>query len=134
MNSWLLVSVIILIVAVVILIGCIVAVLVPIKNIITVLLAHVKGIEKQLNGIQTQMTILAATIDKMNTDVQYKKESVLSVVQSVRDTGQLLNQISDSSHEITSAIVKKANSDPQRQAQVEEWTNTAMRFLNRKAQ
>lgn len=133
MNGWLLASVIIVAIAVVVLIVCIVAVIVPFKNTATVLLAHADGIQKQMNGIQTQTTQLAATADKMKQDIEYKKESVQGVVQSLKNTGTVLNEINDSTQALTSKVIKKAADDPKRQAQVEQWTNTAMGFLNRKA-
>ena len=133
MNGWLLASVIIVAIAVVVLIVCIVAVIVPFKNTATVLLAHADGIQKQMNGIQTQTTQLAATADKMKQDIEYKKESVQGVVQSLKNTGMVLNEINDSTQALTSKVIKKAADDPKRQAQVEQWTNTAMGFLNRKA-
>lgn len=133
MNGWLLASVIIVIVALIVLIVCIVAVIVPFKNTATVLLTHVDGIQKQMNGIQTQTTLLAATADKMKQDIDYKKQSVQGVVQAVKNTGKALNEINDSSLALTSKVMKKAAEDPERQAQVDQWTNTAMGFLNRKA-
>ena len=133
MNGWLLASVIIVAIAVVVLIVCIVAVIVPFKNTATVLLAPADGIQKQMNGIQRQTTQLAATADKMKQDIEYKKESVQGVVQSLKNTGTVLNEINDSTQALTSKVIKKAADDPKRQAQVEQWTNTAMGFLNRKA-
>ena len=133
MNGWLLASVIIIAIAVVVLLVCIVAVIVPFKNTATVLLAHADGIQKQMNGIQTQTTQLAATADKMKQDIDYKKESVQGVVQALKNTGMVLNEINDSSQALTSKAIKKAVDDPARQAQVEQWTNTAMGFLNRKS-
>lgn len=133
MNGWLLASVIIVAIAVVVLIVCIVAVIVPFKNTATVLLAHADGIQKQMNGIQTQTIQLAATADKMKQDIDYKKESVQGVVQALKNTGTVLNEIKDSSQALTSKVIKKAVDDPARQAQVEQWTNTAMGYLKRKA-
>ena len=133
MNGWLLASVIIVAIAVVVLIVCIVAVIVPFKNTATVLLAHADGIQKQMNGIQTQTVQLVATADKMKQDIDYKKESVQDVVQALKNTGNVLNEINDSTQALTSNVIKKAADDPARQAQVEQWTNTAMGFLNRKA-
>lgn len=133
MNGWLLASVIIVAIAVVVLIVCIVAVIVPFKNTATVLLAHADGIQKQMNGIQTQTIQLAATADKMKQDIDYKKESVQGVVQALKNTGTVLNEINDSSQALTSKVIKKAVDDPARQAQVEQWTNTAMGYLKRKA-
>ena len=133
MNGWLLASVIIIAIAVVVLIVCIVAVIVPFKNTATVLLAHADGIQKQMNGIQTQAIHLAATADKMKQDIDYKKESVQGVVQALKNTGTVLNEINESSQALTSKVLKKAADDPARQAQVEQWTNTEMGFLNRKA-
>lgn len=133
MNGWLLASVIIVTIAVVVLIVCIVAVIIPFKNTATVLLAHADGIQNQMNGIQTQATQLAATADKMKRDIEYKKESVQGVVQSLKNTGTVLNEINDSTQALTSKVIKKAVDDPDRQAQVAQWTNTAMGFLNRKA-
>lgn len=131
MNSWLLASVILLILAVVILIVCMVAVIKPIKNTVTVLLSHTDGIQKQMNGIQTQAMLLSATAEKMKYDIEYKKETVQGVVQSLKNTGEVLNQINDSSQALTSKVMQKAAADPVRQAQVEQWTNTAMGFLKR---
>ena len=133
MNGWLLASVIIVAVAVVVLIVCIVAVIVPFKNTATILLAHADGIQKQMNGIQTQTVQLVATADKMKQDIDYKKESVQDFVQALKNTGNVLNEINDSTQALTSNVIKKAADDPARQAQVEQWTNTAMGFLNRKA-
>ena len=133
MNGWLLASLIVVIVAVVVLIVCIIAVIVPVKNTVVVLLAHADGIQKQMNGIQTQTTLLAATADKLKQDIDYKKESVQGVVHALKNTGEVLNEINDSSQRLTSKVMQKAANDPARQAQVEQWTNTAMGFLNRKA-
>ena len=133
MNGWLLASVIIVAIAVVVLIVCIVAVIVPFKNTATILLAHADGIQKQMNGIQTQTTQLAATADKMKQDIDFKKESVQGVVQALKNTSTVLSEVNDSTQVLTSKVIKKAADDPVRQAQVERWTNTAMGFLNRKA-
>ena len=54
MNLWLLATVLILIVSVVVLVGCFAVVAIPLKNTIANILSHVEGIEKQMNGIQTQ--------------------------------------------------------------------------------
>lgn len=133
MNIWLLSSLLIIGVAVVVLIVCFIAILAPLKAIATVMLAHVEGIDKQMKGIQTQTTQLATTAVKMKNDLEFKKQSIQEVVQSVKNTGAILNAISDTSHDATSRVMKNAANDPQRQAQVEQWTNTAMGFLNRKA-
>lgn len=133
MNVWLLATVIVLIVAVVIFVGCIAVVIFPLKNVITVILAHMQGLQKQLEGIQTQAIALTATMDKMKTDIDYKKQSFQTVVQSVKDVGTALNELNDSSQKATTAIVKQFQNDEEKQAQVERWTNTAVSFLNRKA-
>ena len=134
MNAWLLVTVIILIAALVILIGCIAIVAKPYKKTITTLLKHVEGIQKQLNGIQVQTVALNATADRMKNDIDYKKTSIQSVIESFKDTTSTLNEISESAERATMAIVMHVNNDAQKQAQVEQWTNKAMGFLNRKAQ
>ena len=134
MNAWLLATVIVLIVALVILIGCIAAVVKPYKNTITTLLKHAEGIQKQLDGIQVQTVALNATADRMKNDIVYKKTSIQSVFQSFKDTTSMLNEISESAERATMAIVKHVNNDAQKQTQVEQWTNKAMGFFNRKAQ
>lgn len=134
MNPWLLATVIILIVAVVALVGCIAVVVVPLKNTITIILSHVEGIQKQLNGVQTQTTALTSTVDRMKTDIDYKKTSFQALVQSVKDSGNMLNEVSESTQKATLAIVRNVQNDAQKQAEVEQWTNIAMGFLNRKAQ
>ena len=134
MNSWLLASIIILGIAVVVLVGCIVAVLGPIKKIVTLLLARVEGIQKQMSYIQTEIIKLTETMDRLKTDIEFKKDSVQSVIHSVKNTGTVLNEVSDVSYDKTSAVMKKANNDPQRQAEVKKWTNTVMSYINRKAQ
>ncbi|MEK3763920.1 DUF948 domain-containing protein [Solibacillus sp. FSL K6-4121] len=134
MNSWLLASIIILGIAVVVLVGCIVAVLGPIKKIVTLLLARVEGIQKQMSYIQTEIIKLTETMDRLKTDIEFKKDSVQSVIHSVKNTGTILNEVSDVSYDRTSAVMKKANNEPQRQAEVKAWTNTVMSYINRKAQ
>ena len=134
MNAWLLVTVIILIAALVILIGCIVIVAKPYKKTITTLLKHAEGIQKQLEGIQVQTVALNATVDRMKHDMDYKKTSIQVVVQSFKDTTNMLDEISESAERATMDIVKQVNNDAQKQAQVKQWTNIAMEFLNRKAQ
>lgn len=133
MNAWFLTSVIILIVAVVILVGCIVAVMMPLKKTIVILLAHVEGIQKQLNGILVQITALNKTVDRMKVDIEFKKTSIQGVIQSVKDTSDVLNGVSESTEREVLAIIKYVNNDTQKQAQAEQWTNRAIQFLNRKA-
>lgn len=133
MNPWLIAALVILGIAVVLLIVCIIVVIGPIKKVVTLLLAHAEGIKKQLNPIQTETTKLTTTVNRMKADIEYKKESVQSVIQSVKHTGEVLDQVSDVSHDATVKVMKKANNDPQRQAEVERWTNTAMGMIQRKA-
>ena len=133
MNPWLIAALVILGIAVVLLIVCIIVVIGPIKKVVTLLLAHADGIKKQLNPIQTETTKLTTTVNRMKADIEYKKESVQSVIQSVKHTSDVLNQVSDVSHDATVKVMKKANNDPQRQAEVERWTNTAMGMIQRKA-
>lgn len=133
MNPWLIAALVILGIAVVLLIVCIIVVIGPIKKVVTLLLAHAEGIKKQLNPIQTETTKLTTTVNRMMADIEYKKESVQSVIQSVKHTGEVLDQVSDVSHDATVKVMKKANNDPQRQAEVERWTNTAMGIIQRKA-
>lgn len=133
MNPWFLAALVILGIAVVLLIVCIVAVIGPIKKVVTLLLAHADGMKKQLNPIQTETTKLTTTVDRMKADIEFKKESVQSVIQSIKHTGDVLNQVSDVSHDATAKVMKKANNDPNRQAEVERWTNTAMGIIQRKA-
>ncbi|MBM7666348.1 uncharacterized protein YoxC [Solibacillus kalamii] len=133
MNPWFLAALVILGIAVVLLIVCIVAVIGPIKKVVTLLLAHAEGMKKQLNPIQTETTKLTTTVDRMKADIEFKKESVQSVIQSIKHTGDVLNQVSDVSHDATEKVMKKANNDPKRQAEVERWTNTAMGIIQRKA-
>ena len=133
MNPWFLAALVILGIAVVLLIVCIVAVIGPIKKVVTLLLAHAEGMKKQLNPIQTETTKLTTTVDRMKADIEFKKESVQSVIQSIKHTGDVLNQVSDVSHDATAKVMKKANNDPNRQAEVERWTNTAMGNIQRKA-
>lgn len=133
MNPWLIAALVILGIAVVLLIVCIIVVIGPIKKVVTLLLAHAEGIKKQLNPIQTETTKLTTTVNRMKADIEYKKESVQSVIQSVKHTGEVLDQVSDMSHDATVKVMKKANNDPQRQAEVERWTNTAMGMIQRKA-
>ncbi len=134
MNLWLLATVLILIVSVVVLVGCFAVVAIPLKNTIANILLHVEGIEKQMNGIQTQTTALTVTVDRMKTDIVYKKTSIQAVIQSVKDTNSILNEASESAQKATLSIVKDVQNDAQKQAQIEQWTNTVMGFLNRKAQ
>lgn len=103
------------------------------KKVVTLLLAHAEGMKKQLNPIQTETTKLTTTVDRMKADIEFKKESVQSVIQSIKHTGDVLNQVSDVSHDATAKVMKKANNDPNRQAEVERWTNTAMGIIQRKA-
>lgn len=133
MNPWLIAALVILGIAVVLLIVCIIVVIGPIKKVVTLLLAHAEGIKKQLNPIQTETTKLTTTVNHLMADIEYKKESVQSVIQSVKHTGKVLDQVSDVSHDATVKVMKKANNDPQRQAEVERWTNTAMGIIQRKA-
>ncbi|AMO87205.1 DUF948 domain-containing protein [Solibacillus sp. FSL W7-1472] len=133
MNPWFLAALVILGIAVVLLIVCIVAVIGPIKKVVTLLLAHAEGMKNQLNPIQTETTKLTTTVDRMKADIEFKKESVQSVIQSIKHTGDVLNQVSDVSHDATAKVMKKANNDPNRQAEVERWTNTAMGIIQRKA-
>ena len=133
MNPWLIAALVILGIAVVLLIVCIIVVIGPIKKVVTLLLAHADGIKKQLNPIQTETTKLTTTVNRIMADIEYKKESVQSVIQSVKHTGEVLDQVSDVSHDATVKVMKKANNDPQRQAEVERWTNTAMGMIQRKA-
>lgn len=134
MNIWLVASIVLVVLAVLILLVCIIAVIGPIKKIVTVLLAHLENIQKQMTTIQNETVQLTATIDRMTSDIEFKKESVQSVIQAVKNTNVALNQVNDVAQDKTSAVMKKANNDPQRQAEVERWTNTAMGFLQRKAQ
>ncbi|MEK5078474.1 DUF948 domain-containing protein [Solibacillus sp. FSL W7-1436] len=133
MNPWLIAALVILGIAVVLLIVCIIVVIGPIKKVVTVLMAHAEGIKKQLNPIQTETAKLSTTVNHLMADIEYKKESVQSVIQSVKNTGEVLDQVSDVSHDATVKVMKKANNDPQRQAEVERWTNTAMGIIQRKA-
>ncbi|MGE7984448.1 DUF948 domain-containing protein [Solibacillus sp. NPDC093137] len=133
MNPWLIAALVILGIAVVLLIVCIIVVIGPIKRVVTLLLAHAEGIKKQLNPIQTETTKLTTTVNRMMADIEYKKESVQSVIQSVKHTGEVLDQVSDVSHDATVKAMKKANNDPYLQAEVERWTNTAMGIIQRKA-
>ena len=133
MNPWLIAALVILGIAVVLLIVCIIVVIGPIKKVVTLLLAHAEGIKKQLNPIQTETTKLTTTVNRVMADIENKKESVQSVIQSVKHTSDVLNQVSDVSHDATTKVMKKANNDPQRQAEVERWTNTAMGIIQRKA-
>lgn len=134
MNIWLVASIVLVVLAVLILLVCIIAVIGPIKKIVILLLAHLENIQKQMTTIQNETVQLTATIDRMKADIEFKKESVQSVIQAVKNTNVALNQVSDVSHDATSSVMKKANNDPQRQAEVERWTNTAMGFLHRNAQ
>lgn len=134
MNIWLVASIVLVVLAVLILLVCIIAVIGPTKKIVTLLLAHLENIQKQMTTIQNETVQLTATIDRMKSDIEFKKESVQSVIQAVKNTNVALNQVSDVSHDATSSVMKKANNDPQRQAEVERWTNTAMGFLHRNAQ
>lgn len=134
MNIWLVASIVLVVLAVLILLVCIIAVIGPIKKIVTLLLAHLENIQKQMTTIQNETVQLTATIDRMKADIEFKKESVQSVIQAVKNTNVALNQVSNVSHDATSSVMKKANNDPQRQAEVERWTNTAMGFLHRNAQ
>lgn len=134
MNPWFLAALVIAGIAVVLLIICIIVVAGPIKKVVTLLLAHVEGIKNQLSPIQTETTKLTTTVDRMKADIEFKKQSVQSVIQSVKHTGDVLNQVSDISHDATVKVMKKANNDPKQQAEVKRWTNTAMGFIQRKAQ
>ena len=134
MNIWLVASIALVVLAVFILVVCIIVVIGPIKKIATILLAHLENIQKQMTTIQNETVHLTATINRMKADIEFKKESVQSVIQSVKNTSAVLNQVSDFSHDATSSVMKKANNDPQRQAEVKHWTNTAMGFIHRKAQ
>src|SRR5690606_8813923 len=133
MNPWLIAALVILGIAVVLLIVCIIVVIGPIKKVVTVLMAHAEGIKKQLNPIQTETAKLSTTVNHLMADIEYKRDSVQSVVQSHKNTGEVLEPVSDVSHDATVKVMKKANNDPQRQAEVVRWTNTAMVIIQRKA-
>jgi uncharacterized protein YoxC len=134
MNAWLLAAIIVLILAVVVFVGCLAIVVVPLRNTIKVLLTHVQGIQKQLEGIQTQTVALTVTMDRIKKDIDNKKETIQLVIQSVKETSTVLNKVSESSQAATTAIVRQLNTDSEKQAQTEQWINTAMKFINRKAQ
>lgn len=133
MNGWLLVALIVVIVALVIFLGSLVAIIGPVKKTLTILMVHVKNIQRQVEGVQTEVTTLTATIDRINADVQFKKEAVQSVVISTKAIGTNFVALKDSSEQATLAVVRRTNQDEHKQAEVEAWKNTALSMLKRYA-
>lgn len=133
MNGWFLLALVMIVVAVLIVIGTIIVILSPVKKTVTILLAHGMNIKKQITDLQTEVVALTGTIDRINQDVQFKKESIQSVVTNVRGIGMTVVDLKDSSRQTTMAVVKKTNQDERKNEQVEQWKNTALRILKRNA-
>jgi uncharacterized protein YoxC len=134
MNLWYISSLIIIGLGIVILVVCFLGSIFAIRKISNVLNATLQRIQlHQMQPLQTQVSALTATANRLILDVELKKSDIVEVTDSFKDVVRNVNQLSISSHVSAKQIVDKVNNDPQKQAQTEQWTNIAMGYLKRKS-
>mgnify|MGYP000042628774 CR=1 FL=1 len=134
MNLWLISTVVVLAVAVVFLVVCILATIFGILKILSTIKSHVARIqEDQLAPLLAKTVELNATIGNLQSDINGKRNDVLSVIQSVENIGINVLDINRSAENFTLSAIRKAENNQQRKAQTEHWTNVAMGLLNRNA-
>ena len=134
MNLWYISSLIIIGLGIVILVVCFLGSIFAIRKISNVLNATLQRIQlHQMQPLQTQVSALTATANRLILDVELKKSDIVEVTDSFKDVVRNVNQLSISSHVSAKQIVDKVNNDPQKQVQTEQWTNIAMGYLKRKS-
>ena len=134
MNLWYISSLIIIGLGIVILVVCFLGSIFAIRKISKVLNATLQRIQlQQMQPLQTQVSALTATANRLILDVELKKSDIVEVTDSFKDVVRNVNQLSISSRMSAKQIVDKVNNDPQKQAQTEQWTNIAMGYLKRKS-
>ena len=134
MNLWYISSLIIIGLGFVILVACFLGSIFAIRKISNVLNATLQRIQlQQMQPLQTQVSALTATANRLILDVELKKSDIVEVADSFKDVVRNVNQLSMSSRMSAKQIVDKVNNDPQKQVQTEQWTNIAIGYLKRKA-
>lgn len=133
MNGWYMAALSVAGLGFVFLIVCIIAAIFGLKNVMSQLLNTVNRLKvEQVEPLLTETTQLNTKIATLKQDIDYKKEEINYVVQAVKGVNNELQQLQDQTKYEASALIKKAQDDPARQAETERWTNTAMGFLNKK--
>jgi uncharacterized protein YoxC len=133
MNIWYWIAVAIVIVGVLIFVGCLVAAIGGIMKQANLLKAAAERIQlQQMQPLQAQMNTLNTTVQTIQQDVNRKKNDLQYVTECFKGIKTNVTQLSQSSKLQTKIVLDQIEQDPHVQQQTEQWTNTALGFLQRK--
>ena len=132
MNVWYVITLILIGLGIVIIIGSILATIFGIKKAVQIIQAHVERIQQlQVNPLQVQTTQLNAIISRVKMDVDYKKTNLTNVTECFKEVGTSVQQLAASSKYEMNQLIKHVQTDEEKKAQTEKWTNQALGFLKK---
>lgn len=100
-----------------------------------VTLDHMAGtlasLEKQLDGVTTETTVLLHKTNELASDIQHKAESLNSVVEAVKEVGDSVKKFSGSIQSITSSLDRQFEDNKDKMANVLQWGKVVMDLKDR---
>ena len=81
------------------------------------------GLEKQLDGVTSETTMLLHKTNALASDIQQKAENLNSVVDAVKDVGNSVRNFNGSIQKITTTVNQQIDENKDKMAQVIQWSN-----------
>lgn len=89
------------------------------------------GLEKQLNGVTTETTVLLHKTNALADDIQQKSESLNSVVDAVKDVGETVNHFNQTFQNISVRVDKQVEQNKDKISQVVQWGNVLIELKDK---
>lgn len=89
------------------------------------------GLEKQLQGVTTETTLLLHKTNAITADLQEKVEGLTSVVDSVKDIGTTVNRFNGSLQTITTSFDKHVEENKGKILQIMQWSDVLLELKDK---
>lgn len=89
------------------------------------------GLEQQLEGVTRETTDLLHKTNALAEDIQYKSESLNSVVDAVKDVGTTIKKFNQSIQNVTSSVNKQVDQNKDKMSQVIQWSNILLELKDK---
>jgi uncharacterized protein YoxC len=89
------------------------------------------GLEKQLDGVTAETTILLQKTNSLADDIKQKSDSLNSVVEAVKDVGTTVTKFNGTLQNITNSVDKQVEESKEKVSQIVQWSNILLELKDK---
>ncbi|MFL6555998.1 MAG: DUF948 domain-containing protein [Bacillus sp. (in: firmicutes)] len=89
------------------------------------------GLEKQLDGVTAETTLLLHKTNALADDIQQKSESLTSVVEAVKDVGTTVTKFNGTLQNITKSVDIHVEESKEKISQIVQWGNVFLELKDK---